>query len=613
MGRPGPVALGIGLTIVFAMTAYLVYRDVLPAQFVYDDARLFAEPLIGIRSIGDVVEILTTPGLPRRVGMASLALNRLFGGPDPWAFRATNLVLHITNGLLLVVLLSDLARRLPTENRPSRAGMALGGAVWLLHPVQTQGVSYVWQRFTCLATSFVLLTLLAFVRALQARGRARQAWAAGCAFAGILAFGTKENAGMLPVLLLIVHRVFFAEEEVSKRAARWLFLSLGLFFFGVAAWYLGPRWIEMILRDSERRGFTPLQRILTEWRVIAHYLSLLMWPHPSRLRLDYEFPLSTSLLDPPTTALSGLAILIATLLGARWTRTRPLEGFAVLWFLANLVIESSFIPLDLVYEHRIYLPSTLLLAVGVARVHDLIPSAVLRVGVGLILAVGLGYWSHERNQVWRDPVSFWQDNAAKSPSRALVHWNLGRAYLVRGEYENARRATAEALRLDPRLTGARSNLAVIAMAEGRDGEARSILEELLHMDPGYQPALVNLGLVRLRLGEAAAALPLLVRAADQDPDDDVALRALVAAQLALGEPRRAVAAARLAVGQRPSSALRRALLGAGLLEAGDREGARAALTEALRLDARESLALEYQARLAGAPSEPSTLLAPRVP
>ncbi len=105
------------------------------------------------------------------------------------------------------------------------------------------------------------------------------------------------------------------------------------------------------------RSFTMSERVLTRLRVVLYYLTLLIYPHPSRLNLDYDFPISKTILDPPTTLISIL--IIAGLIGySIWAaKKRPMVSFWILWYFGNLVIESSIFPLEMVYEHRLYLPA----------------------------------------------------------------------------------------------------------------------------------------------------------------------------------------------------------------------------------------------------------------
>ena len=99
------------------------------------------------------------------------------------------------------------------------------------------------------------------------------------------------------------------------------------------------------------------ERVLTQFRVVLYYVTLLIYPHPSRLNLDYDFPISKTILDPPTTLIS-IAIIIALIGYSIYTaRKRPILSFCILWYFGNLVIESSIFPLEMVFEHRLYLPA----------------------------------------------------------------------------------------------------------------------------------------------------------------------------------------------------------------------------------------------------------------
>ena len=99
------------------------------------------------------------------------------------------------------------------------------------------------------------------------------------------------------------------------------------------------------------------ERILTQFRVVLYYLTLLVYPHPSRLNLDYDFPLSKSILDPPTTLISMVIIFGLIGYGLWVAKKRPILSFCILWYFGNLVIESSIFPIEMIYEHRLYLPS----------------------------------------------------------------------------------------------------------------------------------------------------------------------------------------------------------------------------------------------------------------
>jgi len=133
---------------------------VLGAPFLYDDAKFLNAPLLRITSLAELGRIFTAPGQPRRVGLATFALSYLQAGTfSPTAVHAVSLVLHVACAVLLLVLLRLLARRPSDPTRPSDGALVAGVAAWLVHPVQTQGVSYAWQRFTPLCAALFLASL----------------------------------------------------------------------------------------------------------------------------------------------------------------------------------------------------------------------------------------------------------------------------------------------------------------------------------------------------------------------------------------------------------------------------------------------------------------------
>ena len=138
--------------------------------------------------------------------------------------------------------------------------------------------------------------------------------------------------------------------------------------FGLLLW--GKRYFDVIIEGYQDRTFTMSERVLTQFRVVLYYLTLLIFPLPSRLNLDYDFPLSRTVLDPPSTLISILVVLGLIGYGLWVAKKRPLVSFCILWYFGNLAIESSIFPLEMVFEHRLYLPSIgpfLLLSLGIVR------------------------------------------------------------------------------------------------------------------------------------------------------------------------------------------------------------------------------------------------------
>jgi hypothetical protein len=210
-----------------------------------------------------------------------------------------------------------------------------------------------------MAGMFYLLSLVLYVKGRLSSGWPRVLYFGGMLLAYLLGVFSKENAAILPLFVALYEFYFFQKLDLSPRGKNILFTLIGILLvlgvFGFIIW--GERYINITIEGYRYRTFTMSERVLTQSRVVLYYLTLLAFPHPSRLNLDYDFPISKTILDPPTTLISIL--IIAGLIGyGIWiAKKKPVLSFFILWYFGNLVIESSIFPLEMVYEHRLYLPS----------------------------------------------------------------------------------------------------------------------------------------------------------------------------------------------------------------------------------------------------------------
>ncbi|MDD4887312.1 MAG: hypothetical protein PHO64_10405, partial [Thiomonas sp.] len=323
--------------------------------------------------------------LDRPLSMFTFAAQMVFTGMNPWPLKLANVLLHLLNGwlvwLLSVRVLGWLEGRAP---RPWLVGAPtlalLATAAWVLAPIQLTAVLYVIQREEALASAFMLLGLLAYwhgrMRLIAGR-RGALAWIWGSLAAGTtLAALAKETGVMLPayafVLEWLVLRGALAAQSLPSPALPTrgagantvppglnplipVFVVL-LLIPGV----LGLAWLlPGALNGSAyaARPFTLSERLFTEGRVLVDYLRWIVLPSPDALSLYHDdIALSTGWLSPWTTAASW-AFLAALLGAALWLRRRlPLFAFGVLWWFTGQSLLSTFVPLELVYEHRNYLP-----------------------------------------------------------------------------------------------------------------------------------------------------------------------------------------------------------------------------------------------------------------
>jgi len=311
---------------------------------------------------------------------------------------------------------------------------------------------------TSLAAMFYLAALAFFVYGRQAGGTRRVVFFLGCIIAGILSFLSKENSFTLPVLLLVIECLFFSPGRAwtilkSIRWPYWILIALVLL---ALLPLLSHPWQVMVVRDYGVRHFNMPERLLTELRIVVFYISLLMLPLPGRLNLDHDIAVSTSLFAPPTTLLC-LLFLLFLMGGAIFIRKKsPLVSLGIFWFFLNLVIESSVVPLELIFEHRLYLPSVgffiavvgildwLALRISPGRSPDAKKILVLFV---VILFALSSLMTTMRNDTWLDNLTLYRDCAEKSPDKGRAHSNYGLALAQQQKFDEALAAMERALEL----------------------------------------------------------------------------------------------------------------------------------------------------------------------
>jgi len=509
-----------------ALLVVLLYANTLQGPFTFDDSsniqnnphiRLTELTLKGIINAG-----FQSPSSSRPFPKITFALNYYFHRYHVSGYHLLNILIHIAAGfslyLLLKTTLSILSRRSRDESYEWIAFLTV--LIWLIHPIQTQSVTYIVQRMNSMATLFYVLSLLLYVKARLAekRGQKRILFA-GCLLSGILAMGSKEIAATLPFFIFLYEWYFLRDLSLPWLRRHLLpFAGLVMLFF-ISAWiYMGAQPLEKIDMLYKGYDFTPFQRVLTELRVVVFYISLLILPHPSRLNLDHSFPLSHSLIDPITTLLS-LGILAGLLgLSIFMAKKERLLSFCILWFLGNLVIESSVIGLEIIYEHRVYLPSMLaiLMAVILARRH--IKWKWIRLCLLFAVVTVFSCWTYERNRVWGDVETLWHDCMVKSPEKARPYYNLGVIIGRQGRVEEAIEHYREAIRIEPSHHLAHNNLGNALIRLGRKDEAVGHFNKALEKKPDYADAHNNLANVLETLGRPKEAMRHYLEVLRINPD-----------------------------------------------------------------------------------------------
>lgn len=517
--------------LLFVILGFLLYANTLQVPFVFDDeASIRDNPNIRLTSFS-LADLLSAsrenPAPHRPLAYASFAINHMIHGYRLPGYHLVNTTVHILAGFFLYLLISGTLALPPFRGcfrRPDLLAL-FGALLWFANPLQTQSVTYVVQRMSSMAAMFYLLAMLLYLhgRRRLEEGLACRACFAGCAAAGLLACGTKEIAATLPLMILLYEYFFLQDMDRAwlRRAVPWIAgllaaaLVLGFLFLGTSP-------VQRVLNSYEFRDYTMTQRLLTQPRVLLDYLGLFALPLPGRLNLDHQVTVSRSLTDPAATlpALLALAGLLAAAIVL--ARRRRLLAFAVFWFLGNLVIESSVIALEMMFEHRAYLPTMFIPLALLALAWPLFKQPRIAVAVLSAITLLFSAWTWQRNAVWSDPLSLWTDVVKKSPDKLRPHNNLSALYIDRNQVREALRYAERAVAIDPQNADAHYNRGTALLREGRLEEAARSLDEALRIDPDNARAQTNLGGIRFHQGDVERALAHWEKALRIDPDDPLA-------------------------------------------------------------------------------------------
>jgi tetratricopeptide (TPR) repeat protein len=393
----------------------------------------------------------------RPLAYLSFALNYRFGADHPLGYHIVNFFVHWLTSLMLFFLVRDTLRLPSLAGRYASQSIViawLATLFWASHPIQATAVTYIVQRMTSLAGFFYVSAIYAYLAGRRASVGKTRRWAYGaCAVSTACAMASKENAVLIPYSLLLFELLFF--RKLDRRAmGKALLAALGIavLLLFVGALYANPL---KLLAPFSNRSFTMIERLLTQPRVIFIYLSMLAVPMASRLSMLHDVAISKSLLTPWTTLPALLGVLASILLLCWLARRHRLFAFCGLFFFLNHGVESTMLNLDLIYEHRNYVPSMFLfvpLAVATLRALGIFyyQSAfrILIAGCTAMLLFTRAQTTYEYNRVFSSELALWRHVAFVYPNSSLAYNNLGKSYWDIGDFEKAHQSFNKALWFD---------------------------------------------------------------------------------------------------------------------------------------------------------------------
>ncbi|MBS0632401.1 MAG: tetratricopeptide repeat protein [Verrucomicrobia bacterium] len=565
-----------------AAAGTLAYLNSFAVPFLFDDLpSIVQNPAIRhLWPPGDVLFPaqggLTTSGRP--LVNLSLAFNYAISGTAGWSYHALNLLIHLGAGLALL----GLVRRtllLPALRAAWGAGALpcalAAAALWMLHPLQTESVTYIVQRAEALMGLCYLLTLYAFVRAADSPAPGR--WLAASVGACLAGMASKEVMVSAPLMVLLYDRTFVAGSfraawQARRRyylalAGTWvllgaLVLSTGGDRGGTAGFGLGVTWSEYGL---------------TQFQAIMHYLRLSVWPQP--LIFEYGLFSAGSPGDILPYALPVGLLFIGTLV-ALWRR--PALGFLGAWFFA-LLAPTSLVPstVQLIVEHRMYLALAAVMVALALAAHRWLGRQGLV--VCLLLAAAGGGLTVRRNADYRTELGLWADTVQKRPQSIFARQNYGQALLHAGRTAEAIQQHEAAVQLRPDDATMHYNLGLALFEAGQTDAAIAAYGTALRLKPDDADVHSNLGVALAVRGQPEAALRHHALAARLEPSNPQFNYNLGLCLTSLGRTAEAIAAYETAVHLDPGYADAQTNLGTALAESGRLEAGISHYAEAVRL------------------------------
>ena len=544
----------------------LAYLPSFGARFFLDDFRIILEnPLL--QDLTDIFAIWRFSEA-RFIASLTFAANYSLHGDSVFGYHLVNFAIHLSAGAALYWLVRGLLEApvlAPESGNPDwkRWIPWLAVAIFLLHPLQTQAITYIVQRYTSLMAMFYLISMAAFV---WARLRGSMPLFALAAIALVLAALSKQTAATLPLALVLIELLFF--RRLPSRA--WIATLAGAALLAIAcAWLLTLPAFDIPGLTRETSRISRMDYLATQMEVLWRYLGLFFLVGEQRLEYDIAIAHGFSSITTVTMAVGHCALIaVAT---AFW-RKLPLLTFGILFYYLAHLIESSFFPIiDVAFEHRTYLPNAgLALTAGWAL--SLLARRLVRYRAGAVISIlillMLASATYARNSLWADRIAFLEHETQVTPNSQRAWTSLGKELMREARFEAALEALRQATEIAERHeAGALRPPTILNMIfalhyTDRNREAIELarntpLDRFSATERAYY--FEARGRSYLALGEALRAREDLVRSARLNPTINV-IAYLAAAEFELGNRARARELVRQVLEAAPDNPLARDLL-----------------------------------------------------
>ncbi len=399
----------------------------------------------------------------------------------------------------------------------------LAALIFVVHPLQTQAVTYICQRAASMAALFYLASLIFYIkyRLLQVKGPnlgVGRMYYIFYLLMAVAAMFTKETAITLPLMIVLYEFSFFEPKKNLdwKRLSPFLLTLLIIPLTMVVTNSVNFQEIRHVVQGPS--GITPSHYLLTQFRVIMTYLRLVFLPFNQNF--DYDYPIFKSVFDLPV--LFSLLFLIAVLFWAKGLFLKyRLFSFSIFWFVLTLLPESSVLPQnDVIFEHRLYLPLVGFSIFLVSGVYYLFGKDRIKTAVGVLGIMIFCYFilTYCRNKIWMNEFTLWDDTIQKSPYKARPYNSRGLMYFYKGGYAQAIADYNKSLEINPNIASTYNNRGLAYAHQGNLAQAMSDYRKAIGINPNYADPYNNLGSGYNKQRDFTQAIRYYDKAIELNPD-----------------------------------------------------------------------------------------------
>lgn len=477
----------------------VLYYQTLQSPFLFDDYDNILKnsnikiDSLNLESVGHVLRA-NQPTSNRNLAYLTFALNYYWGQDNPASYHVVNIVIHLACGVLVGLLFYQILTTGWLKDIYHKHTLLIawtGALIWATHPIQINAVNYIVQRMTSLSVLFSLITMILWMvgRRKLVRRNIYQAillWCTATCF-WLVALHCKQIAVIVPLLIMGIE-FFLVNRGKLAFDPMWVVVSVACFAV-LILFYMDFRPIDTIMNGYHGRDFTLQERLLTELRVLWFYVKLFYVPLVDNYSFLHSFSISKNVLTPCTTLVSFVSWILIVFFSFRFRRRWPVFAFVVFWYLSAHLIESTIIPLEIIYEHRMYLPSIALafgtvIAIYESLVINFKSKKIFIVSICMIIVV-ICSATFTRNMDYKTDISLYLSEYKKNPEFDRIKLELAFALLRSGYGRDGGNLLEELVRKSPNNIGYLSYLYMYLYGDKKDlVRARHIYDKIIGIIDG---------------------------------------------------------------------------------------------------------------------------------